>query len=106
LDAVRERVAWLEYFPYHSEVYSSLPEGLPSQQFTFELLRHAIANGTPVVALRSRKLWSAAVPELYGYSGLIEARNPRVSAVSPGTLGAVGFTAVVEALVAGHSDWD
>jgi len=97
-DAVAEGVAWLEFLPYHSLTYKSVPELVPSQRFTFGRLRQAMTRLVPVVALRGLTQWTTAVPELAAYQHLVTARNPRASSVSPGNLGEDGFARVVRAL--------
>jgi hypothetical protein len=97
-DAVGEGVAWLEFFPYHSESYRAVPELVPSQHFNFDLLRDALQHGKPVVALRALRQWTEAVPELAGYPNLATCRNARVASVSPGNLGEEGFATLVAAL--------
>jgi hypothetical protein len=97
LDRVAERMMWVQYFGYQSLEWRPLPVALPSQKFAFHLVREAIATGKPVVIGRSRKLWTAAVPELASYD-YIELRNPRSPYLTPNNMGATAFTRLVEAL--------
>lgn len=63
-DFLRERVMCVEYFPYHSWRFHRFPQRLPSQSFSFDLVRQAVAQRKPIVLLRGRKLWLSSVPEL------------------------------------------
>ena len=76
LKAVGERFMCVQLFPYHSRSYAALPERLPSQEYSFQIVRQAIQERKPVVIMRSREQWLRAVPELQHY-GYIELRFPR-----------------------------
>jgi hypothetical protein len=53
LAAVAEKVMCLEHFPYKSVSYKPLGMTVPSQAFTFELLRDAMRCGKQMVVTRS-----------------------------------------------------
>jgi hypothetical protein len=93
-------LAVAEYFPYHSIRYR-WPPRLPSQDFTFQLVRGAIQNGAVVVVMRQWEHWRAAVPELIPYEQhkrVFQNPNPRQAAVSRRNLGGDAFDAIVTAL--------
>lgn len=82
LDAVTNNVLCVEYFPYHSHRYGSRVPRLPSQEFSFGLVRSAIEREALIVIMRSARRWEAAVPELEVYGrrlDLINFQNPCVS---------------------------
>lgn len=71
---------------------------LPSQEYTFELLRRALARDAIICVMRSQSLWESAVPELAQYRYKVVARNPRSPYITSGNLGAEQFVAVCERL--------
>ena len=64
----------IEYFPYHSQSYKSIGKVLPSQEYSFWLLRQAIDREAVIVA-RSRSMWEKAVPELVDYPKVSSPRS-------------------------------
>ena len=85
----------LEFFPYHSRSFGHVHLRLPSQDYTFQLLRDAMARGAVVIALRSMKIWTGAVPELAEYPNCFPVRVPRSPTISEGQCGK-GFSAAME----------
>jgi len=79
---VAEALLCVEYFPYHSRIYKSSAPLLPSQEYGFELVRSAVARGAVVVAMRARRVWCAAIPQLELPGRLLSLRNPQNVAVS------------------------
>ena len=73
-EVVARGVFCAEYFPYHSK---SFKKGalLPSQEYTFDLVRRAIERGAVVLLMRSKRLWLDAVPKLVSYDRLFEANS-------------------------------
>jgi hypothetical protein len=61
---VARKVLCLEYFPYHSEHFHRGTPHVPSQSYTFALLKNALARSAVVIGMRSLDLWYEAVPEL------------------------------------------
>lgn len=97
VEHVARNTVCLQFVPYHSKEFSSSMPILPSQEYTFSILRYALARGSTVVVMRSRRLWQEAVPELVGYPKLIELRNPRNPTVSKGN-SREEFNRIIEAL--------
>lgn len=83
-ERVRNRLLCLEYFPYHSRVFAHTHLRLPSQAFTFEVLRNALRRNAVVIAMRGMKIWLGAVPELAHHPRLFRASNPQRFSLSPG----------------------
>jgi hypothetical protein len=100
-EAGEERVArglcCLEYFPYHSRSFGHAALRLPSQHYTFALLRQAMARRAVIVITRGARYWTGAVPELANYRRLVRTSNPRSASISPTNCG-VGFKTVLRAL--------
>jgi hypothetical protein len=75
LEAVTAHLLVVEWCPYHSRKFRDLPALLPSQSFGFDVVRQAMERDAVIVAMRSFKKWSLAVPELTGYDNYFELRN-------------------------------
>jgi len=82
-EAVAQHVLCVEYFPYHSDEFHHGTLRLPSQSYTFELVRSAIHRRALIVLVRGGDHWLGAVPELERYHRLFRTRNPRTAAISP-----------------------
>lgn len=76
LETVASRFACVQSFPYCSKRYKALPQRVPSQEYSFSLVRQAIKAGKLIVIMRSRKIWLQCVPELVNYP-YIELKHPR-----------------------------
>ena len=68
---LREKIMLIEYFPYHSVSWDTLPT-IPSQKFAFNLVNEAIDRNKIIILMRARKLWFEAVPKLDGYKNYLE----------------------------------
>jgi hypothetical protein len=68
IEAVAQHVMCIEQFPYKYVSYRPLGVTLPSQHYSFGLVREAIGQGKHVVIMRSERLWLESVPELREYS--------------------------------------
>jgi hypothetical protein len=96
-ERVRERVAVVEYFPYHSVGYL-WPPRLPSQDFGFSVVREAVSNGAVILVMRQWESWRAAVPQLIPYDKTFRNQHPRQAAISRSNLGNETFEAMLTAL--------
>lgn len=76
----------VEYFPYHSRKYAHSALRLPSQQYTFALVRRAVRRGATIVLARGAAQWFGAVPELASYKSLVRLRTARRTSISPRNL--------------------
>lgn len=85
-ERVIRNLACIQFSPYHSEKYSTASPRLPSQTYSFHLVRRAIARKAEIVILRSVRLWFGAVPELKDYAHLHRGANPRAPYLSRGNL--------------------
>ena len=94
-DTVSEYVAKIQFFPYHSVKYRSIPKKhfikhelpyLNSQLFGFEIIKDAIEKGKLIIVLRSKKEWFSAIKELEQYSKqgmVLEIKNKRQPYITP-----------------------
>lgn len=69
LNTLRNRIAIIEYMPYHSVSYTSNKQILPSQMYAFYLVRKAITQKKIIVIMRRGKVrdWVKAIPEIAAY---------------------------------------
>jgi hypothetical protein len=92
-----EQVMCIEYLPYHSKKYKRLGRLLPSQEYTFQLVREAIKAHKVIVMMRSEKIWLEAIPELSSY-GYMMVKNPQNPVISVANLGQDNFNLLYETL--------
>jgi len=64
-----KRLAAIEWFPYKSRRYGGCT--VPSQQYSFALVRAAIQRNATIVVARSLAKWEASVPELRQYEHIL-----------------------------------
>jgi len=72
----------VEFFPYHSIKFGYHNLHLPSQEYSFYLVRQAMARNAVIILMRSRNLWLSAIPELADYPllfSLLSVQNPTIS---------------------------
>ena len=72
----------VEYFPYHSTKFAHGKVRVPSQAYSFELVRAAMARRAVIVVMRAKRYWYEEMPELGTYSrayGLNSAQNVTIS---------------------------
>lgn len=95
--ALQNKFMQIQYLAYKSKREPALKSVLPSQRYSFQLLREAMEAGKEIVVMRSRQKWIAAVPELEKYP-YMELRNVRQPFLSPGNLPPGGFERLCKAL--------
>jgi hypothetical protein len=81
IGAVAKKVMCVEHFPYKSTKYKALGATLPSQQYSFEIVREAIRQRKQIVVMRSERIWLESVPALrsYPYIRLTNNQKPYLS---------------------------
>lgn len=96
LEKVTRSFLCIEYFPYHSKRYKPMPI-VPSQQYSFYLVREVIKRKLPIIIMRGKRLWIEGVPQLstYPYSTL---RFPRNACLTKNNLPQGVFDSVVDIL--------
>lgn len=97
VDTLAHKMMCIQYLGYHSTTYLHLNTTLPSQLYSFDLVRQAIQLKKTIVMMRSEKLWLEAVPELANYP-YIKIRNPRNPVFSPVNLTQTGFDQIISKL--------
>jgi hypothetical protein len=91
----------VEHFPYPSRRYGAGRLRLPSQAYSFFLVRKAMERKAIIVLTRGKRWWLRDVPALEGYEGLCELRNPQAGSIS--TKNCQRFQEVVRAIEASQS---
>ncbi len=101
-EIVARSVCNVVYFPYPSSRFRHGRCEVPSQQYTFRLVRGAIERGAVIVLMRRGQLrrWQDKVSELNGYGNLILLRNPQMPSISPRNCEVGDYERVVRAIEA------
>jgi hypothetical protein len=74
----------VEYFPYVSHRYRHRKLTLPSQGYSFGLVRNAMKRGAVIVLTRGRRRWERAVEELGTYPRCFRLVEVQRAPISPG----------------------
>lgn len=94
---VANNVLCVEFFPYPSRRYGYC-EILPSQEYSFYLVREAMKRNDIIVGMRSLRLWLSQIPELENYDNFFALINPQNPAVSPSNCPPGSYQKIIEAL--------
>jgi hypothetical protein len=94
---IARKVFCVEFFPYHSREFKHARLCIPSQQYSFSLVRRAIARGAAILQLRGGHCWLRNVSELATYPQVYKPNSPQNPAISPRNF-PDGYKAAVEAL--------
>lgn len=86
-DLVAKQLACVQFIPYHSKEFAQNSPILPSQKYSFLLVRGAMLRRAEIIVMRSKVRWFQAIPELATYCRLHIARNPRAAYLSRKNLG-------------------
>ena len=95
-EAVAASIFVAEVHGYHSKRFHPSLR-IPSQQYTFALVRAALKRRAHIVVMRGRRLWLHLLPEL-AEAPLITLRNPQNPTISPGNC-PEQFDAIVRAIL-------
>ena len=97
IEKVSNKIMCVEYFPYHSEVYKHFKSIIPSQEYSFTLVREAMKKNKIIIFQRSKKLWIKEIPELESYPTL-QIKSFRSPYITKKNLGDEGFDRIIKAL--------
>lgn len=83
-----KRFCSIEFFPYASASFDHSELRLPSQAYTFNLVRQALNRDALILVTRGLDTWIGSVPELSSKLGqaVFETKNPRRAFISEGNL--------------------
>jgi hypothetical protein len=96
VESLPSRLLSVEFSPYHSKSFGHGHLRLPSQEYSFQLVKQAMQREALIVCMRGQSLWFGAIPELATYDRLHNLRNPRSASLSPGNLN--GFDQILAAV--------
>jgi len=96
-DQISQSILSVEFFPYRSKSFGCAHVRLPSQEFSFHLVRQAMQRKAVIVLARGLKCWLGAVPQLQAH-GMIKLGNPRSASLSRSNVGPEAHTRLLAAL--------
>jgi hypothetical protein len=79
---VAKRICCIEYFPYHTRKFRHRGLRVPSQDYSFHLVREAIHRDAIIVLMRSHRLWYEAIDELRNHDRLYTLRSVQNTVMS------------------------
>ena len=80
--AVSENLITCELAPYHSVKWKVPRRKLPTQEFTYEIIRNAMSRGAVILLARTPKIWLENLPELAIYPKVFRPNSINAS-ISP-----------------------
>jgi hypothetical protein len=80
--AVSENLITCELAPYHSVKWKVPRRKLPTQEFTYEIIRNAMSRGAVILLARTPKIWLKNLPELEKYPKVFRPNSINAS-ISP-----------------------
>ncbi len=89
VESLPRKLLSIEFSPYHSKSFGHGLLRLPSQEYSFHLVKQAMQREALIVCMRGQSHWFGAIPELATYKHLLSLKNPRSASLSPGNL--IGF---------------
>lgn len=84
------------FHAYHSRSWHPIPFTFPTQTYTFELVRRAVARDALILMSRNMVGWFTAIPGLYDHTYRKQFVSSRSVHLSPRNLGADVFESVVK----------
>jgi hypothetical protein len=83
-----QSICSIEYFPYRSIKFYHGGLKLPSQHYTFALVRERLASGAIIIVMRGYRFWVSAVPELATHMNqtVFRTKNPQCTYITRGNL--------------------
>jgi hypothetical protein len=88
----------VDFFPYISRKYKHDRLSLPSQDYSFDLVRKAVNRGAVIVLTRGQRRWLKAIPELDRHPGLVRLKEVQRAPISPDNCCDDGYQKVVRAI--------
>jgi hypothetical protein len=79
---LHRKILSVEFSPYHSKKFAHGHLRMPSQDYSFHLVRKAIERGAVIVCMRGEKYWLGSIPELANYKRFLKLNNPRSASLS------------------------
>jgi hypothetical protein len=81
-EALARSILVVEHFPYPSRRYGRGLPSLPSQDYSFSLVREAMERKAVIVLIRGERRWLRAVPTLLGYKRFCTVKSYQTGSIS------------------------
>lgn len=104
-EVVAAAVCVVDFHAYHSPKWLALPVTLPTQWYSFRMIRERLQDGATVIITRAEREWKIAIPELIDHPRVFTTRSKQNTRLSPRNLGQEGWEAVTYPLYAVHRIW-
>jgi hypothetical protein len=95
--AVSENLITCELAPYHSVKWKIPRRKLPTQEFTYEIIRSAMSRDAVILLARTPKIWLKNLPELEKYPKMFRPNSINAS-ISPKNYPG-NFDKIIEAVI-------
>jgi hypothetical protein len=86
----------VEYFSYVSNKYRHGRLSLPSQQYSFDLVRNAVTRNAVIILTRGERRWLREIRELERYPYLVRLREVQRASISSGNCCGDGWSLILE----------
>lgn len=96
-ETLTKRFFSMEYYAYYSKKFPDLNH-LPSQEYSFHLIKQAINEGKIIIVARHNEQWYSAIPALKNYINKYELKNHQNVIVSPNNVGQDNFDKIIKRL--------
>ena len=83
---VADGIFFANFHPYHSKSWHNIAFTLPTQHYTFNLIKDSIARGAIILMSRNLTGWQTSVPELLDYKNKTYFKSSRSVHLSPKNL--------------------
>lgn len=93
----------VEFFPYVSHRFAHSRLYLPSQEYSFDLVRKAVSRHAVIVLTRGEGRWLNRVPELKKHDRLVRLKERQKAPISPGNCRDNGYRELVRAIKAAEN---
>jgi hypothetical protein len=90
----------VEFFPYASHRFRHGWLKLPSQEYSFSLVRTAIKQDAVIVLTRGERRWLRRIPELAEYQRLVRLKEVQKAPISPNNCYGDGYLQIIRAIKA------
>lgn len=97
-EVVSEGVFFANFHPYHSKSWKNINFTLPTQHYTFDLIRNAIDSDAYVLMSRNTEGWMTSIPELLDYPRKSFFNSSRSVHISPKNVGSKTFRDLIRLL--------
>ena len=97
-ETLSKNLMTVDFFPYRSVNFSQNYLRIPSQSYSFELVRNSIEKNAVIIVGRGWKYWCAALPELCERLNetVFVIQNPRCSYFSRNNLGDLCYDNIIK----------